>query len=225
MKIFISGIILFFITLAVNAQNSISSFEQLRKTYQYSSSEEKAKLDSTYQYLEQNLKDQQVKDIGGISFGISRDIALELLKNKYGEPVNNPTSTTISFNNIKYAGYDFDSVHFLFQSDGINSYFNSCIFILNAKTKKEAIEKQEFLYKALYDKYNMFKSETEDGFYIYCGGVSPLWDGHWYNLKTDFYAAVSIDIIQFEQYLVDVYGYKYSARLVYGPFNYIKEEF
>lgn len=29
MKIFISGIILFFITLAVNAQNSISSFEQL----------------------------------------------------------------------------------------------------------------------------------------------------------------------------------------------------
>jgi len=30
---------------------------------------------------------------------------------------------------------------FIFQSDGINSYFNTCIFVLNADTEKEAIDK------------------------------------------------------------------------------------
>lgn len=38
---------------------------------------------------------------------------------------------------------DFNTVHFLFQSDGINSYFNTCIFVLNADTEKEAIDKQK----------------------------------------------------------------------------------
>ena len=60
------------------------------------------------------------------------------------------------FKNIKYAGVDFNSVYFLFQSYGINSYFNACIFILNAKTKKEAIDKQDEMRALLSKKYNLY---------------------------------------------------------------------
>ena len=88
--------------------------------------------------MEESLKSQQLHSIGGISFGISRDDALPRLKNKYGEPEYNPKSTVLTFKHIKYAGRDFSSVHFLFESDGIKSYLNACIFVKDAKTKSEA---------------------------------------------------------------------------------------
>lgn len=90
---------------------------------------------------EKNLRTQQVKNIGGIPFGISREDALSRLRNKYGEPIYNPESTVLTFKNIKYAGKDFSSVHFLFESDGLKSYLNACIFISDAKTKAEANKK------------------------------------------------------------------------------------
>lgn len=224
MRIVLFGIMLI-ASIVVRAQEATPSFEQLKEYYQYASVDERVKMDSIFQTLENNLKRQQVKNIGGISFGISREEAMELLKNKYGEPVYNPGSTVISFRNIKYAGYDFDSVHFLFQSDGTNSFFNSCIFIKEAKTQKKAVEEQENLYKVLCDKYELSKAETENGLNTYGGGISPLWDGHWYSLIDEYYTALHTDIIQYESDLVEIYGNKYAARLIYGPYNYIKEEF
>ena len=90
--------------------------------------------------LEKDLRLQQVHNIGGIPFGISREEALSRLRNKYGEPEYNQSSR-VMFKNIKYAGRDFSAVLFLFESDGINSYLNSCIFVNDAKTKSEAIKK------------------------------------------------------------------------------------
>ena len=173
MRIFLFGIMLA-VSIAAMAQDATPSFEQLQEYYQYAPVDERAELDSIFQPMEYKLKKQQVKNIGGISFGISREKALELLKNKYGEPVYNPESTTISFRNIKYAGYDFNTVHFLFQSDGINSFLYSCIFIKEAKTQQEAIEEQENLYEILSEKYEIFKAKSENGFDTY-GGVFLLY--------------------------------------------------
>lgn len=224
MRFFLLGIMLI-VSMAVKAQEETPSFEQMKEYYQYASPEERIKIDSLFQDMEKNLEKQQVSNIGGIAFGISRDNALELLRNKYGEPEYNPRSTIISYKNIKYAGYDFDAVHFLFQSDGINSYFNSCIFIKEAKTRKEVIEKQEKLYQILSGKYELYKDKTDNGFDTYGGGISPLWDGHWYNLSDEFYTALHTDIIEYENDLVEIYGNRYATRLIYGPYNYIKEEF
>ena len=105
--------------------------------------------------VEANLKKEQITAIGGIPFGISREKALPVLRNKYGEEDYLSDNKHIVFKNIKYAGVDFNSVYFLFQSDGINSYFNACIFILNAKTKKGAIDKQDEMRALLSKKYNL----------------------------------------------------------------------
>ena len=48
--------------------------------------------------MEKNLRLQQVHNIGGIPFGISREDALSRLRNKYGEPEYNPQSTVGSAN-------------------------------------------------------------------------------------------------------------------------------
>lgn len=105
--------------------------------------------------VEANLKKEQITAIGGIPFGISREKALPVLRNKYGEEDYLSDNKHIVFKNIKYAGVDFNSVYFLFQSDGINSYFNACIFILNAKTKKGAIDKQDEM-RALLSKNTIY---------------------------------------------------------------------
>ena len=46
----------------------------------------------------------------------------------------------------------FDSIIFLFQSDGYKSYMNGCVFILEATSLRQAKEKQEMLYRTLYTK-------------------------------------------------------------------------
>lgn len=129
--------------------------------------------------MEANLKKEQITVIGGIPFGISREKALPVLRNKYGTEDYLSDNKDIVFKNIKYAGVDFNSVYFLFQSDGINSYFNACIFILNAKTKKEAIDKQEEMRDLLSKKYDLSSFTDDNGFDLYVGGVSPLWNGSW----------------------------------------------
>lgn len=77
----------------------------------------------------------------------------------------------------------------------------------------------------MYDKYELSKAETDNGLNTYGGGISPLWDGHWYSLIDEYYTALHTDIIQYESDLAEIYGNKYAARLIYGPYNYIKEEF
>lgn len=117
------------------------------------------------------LRSQQIHDIGGIPFGISREDALPRLRNKYGEPEYNPQSTVVTFKHIKYAGRDFSAVHFLFESDGIHSYLNACFFVNEAKTKSEAIKKMEDLKTDLEKRYSVSSVEGENGFMMYGGGV------------------------------------------------------
>lgn len=174
--------------------------------------------------LEKDLRLQQVHNIGGIPFGISREEALSRLRNKYGEPEYNQSSR-VMFKNIKYAGRDFSAVLFLFESDGINSYLNSCIFVNDAKTKSEAIKKMEDLKIDLEKRYSVSSVEGENGFMMYGGGVSPLWDGKIASFKDEYYTAWHTDVIEYDANVSDFYGKKYGVRLIYGPYSYINEGF
>lgn len=117
-------------------------------------------------------------------------------------------------------------MHFLFQSDGINSYFNTCIFVLNADTEKEAIDKQKKMSDILSKKYELSCVKDANGLDSYGGGVSPLWDGHWSSLlKEEYLTAIHTDIIKYDEELAKDTGIKYATRIIYGPYNYIKEEF
>lgn len=155
---------------------------------------------------------QTIKEICGIPFGSSYEKAEEVLENKFGEKSFLSDMTKIYYRNENYAGIFFDNIIFLFQSDGYKSYMNGCIFILEATSLRQAKEKQEMLYKKLSYKYDMKEGEDDNGNKFYYGGRSPVpFDGFGF----------SIEIIKFENQ-PDV---PYAARLIYGRYNYVKEEF
>lgn len=86
--------------------------------------------------------------------------------------------------------------------------------------------------EVLSKKYQLFETTDDFGFKIYGGGVSPLWDGSWFdyvsNLSDGKYStAIHTDVIEYDDDLVSEYGYKYKygVRIVYAPFEYVKEEF
>ena len=161
---------------------------------------------------ERERERQTIKEICGIPFGSSYEKAEEVLENKYGEKSFLSDKTKIYYKNKNYAGIFFDSIIFLFQSDGYKSYMNGCIFILEATSLPQAKEKQEMLYKTLRYKYDMTESVDDNGYKFYYGGHSPIpLDGFGF----------SIDIIEYENRP----SIPYAARLMYGRYNYVKEEF
>ncbi len=162
--------------------------------------------------LNNKIERQTVKEICGIPFGTSYEQAKEILENKYGSPSVFSDKTTISYPNQTYAGISFDDIIFLFQSDGYKSYMNGCVFILDASSLSMAKEKQNLLYRELRLKYDMRESVDENGNIIYIGGYSPIpYDGFGF----------SIDILKYK----DRSSIPYAARLMYGRYNYVKEEF
>ena len=137
--------------------------------------------------VEANLKKEQITAIGGIPFGISREKALPVLRNKYGEE-----------------DYLSDNKHIVFKN----------------------IDKQDGMRALLSKKYNLSSFTDDNGFNLYVGGVSPLWNGSWKSfLEGNYTGAVHIDIINYDEELAQNAGFEYSVRIIYGPFNYVKEEF
>lgn len=174
-----------------------------------------AKIAENLKKIELQKERQTVKEICGISFGTSYFTTKGMLENKFGNPDYNPDKTIITYSNKTYGGITFDYIHFLFQSDGIHSYFNGCVFILSAKSLGEAKTKQKMLYEKLSEKYNMNDKTDENGNLYYIGGYSPIPnDG----------AGFCIDILKYDSETAKGF-YPYSARLVYGRYNFVKEEF
>lgn len=155
---------------------------------------------------------QTVKEICGIPFGSSYEKAEEVLENKYGKKSFLSDKTKIYYRNESYAGIMFDIIIFLFQSDGYKSFMNGCVFILEANSLRQAKEKQEMLYKTLRYKYEMKEGVDDNGNKFYYGGHSPVsFDGFGF----------TIEIIKYENRP----SIPYAARLMYGRYNYVKEEF
>ncbi len=218
-------VIALFVSFVAKAQDSILSLEQLQSQYIWASAEERTQMDLAFKETEDKFKAQQVTNIGGIEFGISYEEAKIKLEKKYGNPEYFPNNTALPYSKVKYAGYDFDSINFLFESDGVKSYLNACIFILNAKTKNDAIKKLETLHQLLSQKYELEEYPTDGGYKAYVCGFSPLWDGHWYTFKYDMSGAIHTDIIEYKENAIDLEGNRFAARLIYGPYSYVKEEF
>lgn len=220
-------IILFFlliVTLGTFAQER--ELEKKQREYRFATTEEKALMDSLYQPIADKLLKEQIKTIGGIPFGISHDKAEPMLMNKFGSPEYNSSSTRLSFRDVKYAGRDFAAVHFLFQSNGLDSYLNACIFIINASSLADAIEKEKNIADNVLSKYTLFEDKDSNGYPIHGGGMSPLWDGRWTTLDfTKSGIGVHTDIIKYESGVVKKYGTPYAVRIIYGPYDYVKEEF
>lgn len=214
------------ITCYVSVKAQESAIEQAKKDYLTATQEERERLDSLYKPLEGFWEKEQVKTIGGVPFGITHEKAEEMLENKFGRAEYNPYSTVLTYKSVKYAGHDFDFINFLFQSDGVKSYLNSCVFVINAKSLEDAIEKEKYVAENLLSKYKLFEDKDSQGNPIHIGGISPLWDGHWYTLdflKHGF--GVHSDIIKFDNDFANTTDVPYAVRIIYGPYNYVQEEF
>lgn len=160
---------------------------------------------------EKKKERQTIREICGIPFGSSYEIAEEILENKYGSSSIFSDKRTILYTNINYAGISFDKIMFLFQSDGYKSYLNGCIFVIETSSLKQAKEKRDMLYRKMCLKYDIMSGVDDDGNEYYWGGHSPVpFDGFGF----------SIDILKYKNE-----RNAYAARLMYGRYNYVKEEF
>ncbi len=212
-----------FVTLCVslNAQETTSEpagVDYVEK-YKTAPQEERDRIDSLFQPLVDEWKKEQVRTIGGVPFGISREKAEEMLEKKFGRAENVPYSTILYYKKVKYAGHDFDSVIFSFQSDGVNSYLNACVFVIDVKSLSEAIEKEKYVVETMLSRYKLLGIKDKNGYPYHAGGISPRWDGRWYTFSTEPYEeGLHTDIVQNDKK-------SYYVRIYYGPYNYINEEF
>lgn len=216
--------------LKAAAQNENITTEDIIRYYPLASPEEKVVIDSLFSDFVSSQKANQIKSICNVPFGVTRSEAGRILRNKFGEPNYLSSDTHIVYNNVKYGGIDFDSIHFLFQSDGYNSFLNTVIFINGAKNKSKANEIMELYRNLLSKKYELSEDTDALGFKNYGGGVSPLWNGNWYDFMTNlssgiYLTAVHTDVIEYEDNLVRDFGDKYGVRIIYGPFQYVTEDF
>lgn len=164
--------------------------------------------------IESARKRETVKEICGIPFGTSIEEARKILENKYGYSAYSADNMIITYKHKSYAGVMFDSIHFLFESDGIHSYMNGCVFILDAETLRDAEKKRDMLYEKLSEKYFMLSDKDKNGNTFYVGGYAPVGEG----------CAFVINVLKYEKKIARLYT-PYAARLMYGTFEYVKEEF
>lgn len=189
------------------------------------SAEDRARTEQNLKEIELEFQKDQVKSIAGIPFGISKEKALSMLKNKFGEP-RTVTNSYIAFENIKYARFEFDAVLFEFQSDGTNTFLNSCTFGKYASSFSKALDLESEYAQTLSEKYHrVSRIADENGNPMHACGYSPLWNGILKDMDLDSHiAAIHTSIIPNDSpYQKD--DEKYMVRLIYGPYNYVKEEF
>lgn len=160
-----------------------------------------------------------ITEICNVPFGSTYEKTIEILKNKYGDyEYLFSSKENVVYKSKKYAGVDFDTMHFLFQSDGSRSYFNGAVFCIDCKTKSEAINVKQRLHDILSKKYIRFTNLDQDGNYMSIGGIAPVSTED----KTNF--GVRIDVMNYGQDGLKL-GKPYGVRLFYGPYQYVKEEF
>lgn len=168
---------------------------------------------------ELELRGKQVKEICGVAFGEKQEVALDILKHKYGEPYI-ITHNNIVYHGIGYGGVSFENILFGFQYDGKRSYMNSCSFLGTEEDISYVTVDFNNLLKKLKKKYDLGASVKD---YFWIGGISPLWDGHIESLSGHYYPAIVLDIKKNE-------NGKSFVRLMYGqeqlcPFEYVSEDF
>lgn len=169
---------------------------------------------------------QQVTSIANVEFGSSREEAEKILRKQFGNPSINSSADRLLFTDIKYAGLDFNYLFFLFQSDGERTYLNGCIFVINVNSYRFALSTEKDLTYMLSKKYSTILNDVDsNGNPYHTCGVSPLWNGTIEGLLTARFA-IYTNIMKYEEKIAKEAGIgSYAVRLIYGPFDYVKEEF
>lgn len=216
-------LVLFAMSMSVSAQEYY--YEKDREEYKQATLEVKAEMDSFYITRENYFREQQVKSICGIDFGSTYEVTRRKSQKKFGTPTFYSNEKLLVYDYITYGGIDFSKLVFFFQSDGERTYFYNCIFAKDVETLDEAKSLVKKYTEEYLKKYHFIPVNGEGENPKYIGGVSPLWNGRWYKLMMEDITAVRVYVA--EQYSSDAEktGYPYTVCIMYGPFNYVKEEF
>lgn len=177
-------------------------FPLLSFSQSYSLGSDSAEIDSVADVID------VCEQICGLNFGASFETAEIILRGKFGRESAHAENEELIFHDKSYGGINFDQLVFGFQSDGRRTYFNKCVLILMAKNADDAKRKRDFLYKKLSNKYFLFTRTDNNKFKFYNGGTSPVNHDDW-------------------GFFIDVFheGSVWAARLFYGPYQYVEEEF
>lgn len=149
--------------------------------------------------------------IAGVSFGSDFKTAQEILKNKFGTPEYDSDVTSIHYTHKEYGGLYFDDMFFDFKNSGFKSYFCKCVFLIRTKTSSQAIERRDIIARVVSKYYKLDDEINRNGYKVYWGGDDPT-----DSTKYGFF----IDVLP-----PDIKGGFYYARLFYGPYNYVTENF
>ena len=166
--------------------------------------------------------DNQVKEICNIPFGCTLMEAKDVLRKKFGDALY-VTDDVIMYENKSYAGNRFDTLIFMFQSDGRRNYFNQAAFCIYVSDKEEAIATKNRLHKRLSKRYPFMIGEDLD---VSMGGLQPVPNSHLVNevvvgcTTSELGYGFEIKIVE-----NDDYKHPYLVRIMYGPYEYVKEEF
>lgn len=164
----------------------------------------------------QDLKSKQTcTEVCGVRFGCSYETAKLILKRKFGEPDYMGTDeNSIVYCYKTYGGIGFTYMSFNFQRGGAHSYMNQCVMGYDCKTAEEAKNKRDEIWLKARRKYTTWHEDIDDnGFKYYESGCSPL--GGIYN-------GFIVDVLKLDE---PHNGCRYFARIMYGPYNYVKEDF
>jgi hypothetical protein len=164
--------------------------------------------------LKEKIDRQLIKEICNVPFGISIENGRRILKQKFGDPDYEEENRVVYFN-ISYAGFNFDTIMFKFQSDGYYSYFNNCLMVIGSKTKKDAAETMESLYNKMSQKYIISEGKDTNGNKYYFGGVGPV---------EEYATGFRIMLMKSPKGILNG-NQPYQTVLGYGPYDFIKEEF
>jgi len=174
-----------------------------------------------YEVAYRAYKENTVTNICGIEFGSSLTDAKNLLENKFGETIY-CTEDVIMYENKSYGGNRFDLIIFTFQSDRHKSYLNQVAFAKYAKDKEEAIQIKNNFHHKLLRKYPSVREIDEE---MSVGGLPPILK----NGNSEIYTGITTAEMGFgfEIKIVkqDNYEYPFLVRIMYGPYEYVKEDF
>ncbi len=147
--------------------------------------------------------------ICGVVFGSDYDFSKTQLENKFGDSYF-ADENDIIYKGKEYAGFYFSTILFGFQRTLNESYFNKCIFVIECSSVQEAKTTRDYLKNKFEKKYGELDTYKDTkGFLYYQGGESPL--------NSDYYG-FCIDVFKYDRGV-------YAARITYGPYNYVNEEF
>ena len=172
-----------------------------------------AQDDSDYQEWVAN---QTCTEVCGVRFGSSYENAKEILEGKYGEPDYMLTDENrIVYHYKSYGGMTFTYMSFNFQRDGTLSYMNQCVMGYECKTAEDAKNKRDAIWTKARSKYFAGREGIDDnGFKYYESGCSPL--------GGEFYSGFVVDVVKLDE---PYNGCRYFSRIMYGPYDYVQEDF